>query len=301
MLQRRKIVGFGRDPADVQIGREMSRLHRIFRIAPALAPRAVAVLMASACPAGAQEAAGYRALWPLPRPALTRDEPDGVADLLARDAAADPEGDADAVLIAPAPMGGARPGPAGGGPVAARGQVPLEIIGQGLSPGGPVATALPERAVGLKLGADTFAVSTRLVTPAGAERGADARIDWRLAHPVAASQTGLIWSVATGGSSGMTLKPEQNANLLVGFRQPIFAHLTLTSQLTMQGSYIFAPGEGAHSALVPEVRLSASLNGLADLPFEADVDLGLARQMPVMASQPETRGSAMLRLKYALD
>ena len=53
--------------------------------------------------------------------------------------------------------------------------------------------------------------------------------------------------------------------------------------------------------IVPEVKLSANLAALADLPWEASLDVALARQMPLVASDFETRGTAMLRLKYNLD
>jgi hypothetical protein len=273
----------------------MSVLDRFFRIVPAIAG---ALILAA--PAAGQDAPPWRALWPVPQPALTPDEVDGIADLLARDEAAANEADSDAALFAATPMGQAMRSASGRAGAAQR-EVPLDIIRQGLQPAGPVSTALPERAVGLKLGADVFAVSTRIVSPAGTDRTADARIDWRLARPIANTETGFIWTVSTGGGGGLAGHPEQNANLLVGFRQPVFAHLTLTSQLTMQGHYVFAPGDGAHSAMVPEVRVSADLNALADLPFEAAFDLGLARQMPIMASQYETRGSAMLRVRYAFE
>ncbi len=297
MLHCRKIGAFRHEPGIVRIGSGTSVLDRLFRIVPALVGAFAFVV-----PVAAQDTPAWRTLWPVPQPVLTQDEPDGISDLLARDEALDAEADADAdaALFAAAPMGQAQR-TVSGRAFAAQRQIPLDIIRQGLQPSGPASIALPERAVGVKLGADVFAVSTRIVSPAGTDRTADARIDWRLARPAAETETGFIWTVSTGGSGGVASYPEQNANLLVGFRQPVFAHLTLTSQLTMQGSYVFAPGDGAHSALVPEVRISADLNALADLPFEAAFDLGLARQMPVMASQYETRGSALLRIRYAFD
>jgi hypothetical protein len=295
MLRCRKIGAFRHEPRTVRIGSGISVLDRVFRIAPAL----VGALVIAA-PAAAQDGPAWRALWPVPQSALTPPGADGIEDLLARDEAAEVDADADAALFAVTPMGQARRDISRGRSAAQR-PVPLDIIREGLHSGGPVSAALPERAVGMRLGADIFAVSTRIVSPAGTDRTSDARIDWRLARPVANTGPGFIWTVSTGGGGGVASHPEQNANLLVGFRQPVFAHLTLTSQLTLQGNYVFAPGDGAHSALAPEIQLSADLTALAGLPFEAAFDLGLARQMPLLASQYETRGSAMLRVRYAFE
>lgn len=183
----------------------------------------------------------------------------------------------------------------------ARSPVPVDIIRKGFSARSGMVGALPERSVGFRLGADIFSVSTKLVAPPGQEQGRDARIDWRLARPIANAGPGFIWSIATGGGSGVVGNPEQNANLLVGYRHQLFEHLTLTSQLSMMGNYIFAPGEGPHSSLLPELKLTANLAALTDLPWEASLDLALARQMPLVASDFETKGTAMLRLKYSLD
>ncbi|AMJ60530.1 hypothetical protein [Bosea sp. PAMC 26642] len=272
------------------------------RIRPAFIGLTVSLACSAASAEGSTEA-GYRALWPLPSAPLESAEAasQGMAtDELAALIEAGPEGDADAALFAPLRMPLPVQASRTGTPDISR-PLSLGVIRKGLSAQGPATLAPSERAVGVKLGTDdVFAVTTRLVTPADGA-SSDARIDWRLARPVAPHQPGFIWTVATGGGSGLASRPEQNAGLMLGYRQPVFAHLTLTSQLTMQGNYVFAPGDGAHSAVVPEVKLSADLTALAKLPFDTSFDLGLARQMPVFASQYETRGSAMLRVKYTLN
>jgi len=180
----------------------------------------------------------------------------------------------------------------------ARSSIPLNVIRNGFSTrvGAP-----DERAVGFKVGADIFSVTTRVVAAPGSEQGRDARIDWRLAKPVVDSQTGFIWAVSTEGGSGIAARPTQSADLLVGYRHQIADHVTVTSQVVMGGGYVFAPDGAAHSELVPEVKMTADLGAIASLPWSAALDVTLARKIPLTASAFETRGSAMLRLKYSLE
>lgn len=273
------------------------------RVRPAIVG-AIVIFSGSAVLAQTPPANGYRALWPLPtaplQPAEDPFDPALSAEIVTAPAI-DPDADADAALFAPLDLRPTVP-PTRAQGIAARRLVPIGIIRKGFPAQGPSVLTPTERAVGFKIGSDDiFAVSTQVVSPADGA-SSDARINWRLARPVSPDERGFIWMVATGGSTGIASHPEQNADLMVGYRQPVFAYLTLTSQLTMQGNYVFAPGDGAHSAIVPEVRLSTNLNALATLPFDASFDLGLAHKLPLLASEPETaRGSAMLRVKYSLD
>jgi hypothetical protein len=309
MLHCRRIGVFDghcRALADLPRG---SLLDRSFQFAAAarLRPAVVGVIvvvLGTGALAQSPVETGYRALWPLPVAPLqpAEDPSDAMATgEIAAVAAIDPEADADAALFAPLRLRPSVPATRAERIEASR-AVPFGVIRKGLPAHGTAALSPSERAVGLKLGSDDiFAVSTRVVAPADGT-SSDARIDWRLARPVSPDERGFVWMVATGGSTGIASHPDQNADLMVGYRQPVFAYLMLTSQLTMQGNYVFAPGDGAHSAIVPEVRLSTNLNALADLPFDASFDLGVAHKLPLLASQPETaRGSAMLRVKYSLD
>jgi hypothetical protein len=46
------------------------------------------------------------------------------------------------------------------------------------------------------------------------------------------------------------------------------------------------------------MKLSVDLAKLADLPWQTSFDVTLARKVPLVASDFETRGQAMLSLKY---
>lgn len=179
--------------------------------------------------------------------------------------------------------------------------VPVKIIRNGLSARPGQVGAPAEREVGFKLGADLFSVTTRVIAPPGVEQGRDARIDWRLSRPTADTGPGFLWTVSTEGGTGVTARPTQNANLLVGYRQQIMEHLTVTSQVAMGGSYVFAPDSVASSEIVPEVKMTANLAGFTKIPLDAALDVTLARRVPLDATSFETRASAMLRLKYALE
>ena len=257
----------------------------------------VALLLVTSWAARANDDGAYSPRFPIPKPILIHEEPEDAVEPQAQEAQDDLAAvPFDPALSAranwPAPPKADRP---------LRREIPLSVIRQGFSTQrGPAGSAL-ERSVGLQLGADTFSISTKLIAPPGHEQVGDARIDWKLARPVADKGPGFIWTVSTGGGSSTAGKPEQNANLLIGFRHQLLEHLTMSSQLSMAGSYVFAPDGGPHSTLVPEVKLSADLAALADLSWEASLDLALARQMPLVASQYETRGTALLRLKYSLE
>ena len=185
-----------------------------------------------------------------------------------------------------------------------RSEIPVGTIRNGLtSAASPtnLAWAAPERAVGLRFGADIFSVSTQLSAPGGNAEGRAASVDWRLQKPVGNAGPGFIWSISTGGRGGVAVAPEQDANMLLGYRYRVFDHLTLTSQVSMGGNYNFLPGQGWHSQVTPELKMSADLSALVKLPLDASFDLSVARQVPLVASAFETRGSAMLRFKYTLE
>lgn len=275
--------------------------NRRFSLVSALPCPRAALIGAGLIAAGAAAAESdlpYTARIPVPRPALPPAEPDGDAAPAGEDTSI---GDTDTLLFQPDLSALAGKVATSNLHAQARAPIPLDIIRKGFAARSGITGAQPERSVGFRLGADIFSVSTRLVAPPGQEQGRDARIDWRLARPIANAGPGFIWTISTGGGSGILGHPEQNASLLVGYRHRLFEHLTLTSQLSMVGNYIFAPGDGPHSSLLPELKLSANLAALADLPWETSFDLALARQMPLVASDFETKGTAMLRLKYSLD
>ena len=257
----------------------------------------IAATLAWAGPSHANESLPYRARFPIPQSILSQE--DALGDETAPEPAATGADDDDAVVFEPDLTKAAIR--TASSQARAQRPVPLNIIRNGFSTRGSTTGALPERSVGLKLGADIFSVTTRVIAPPGAEQGRDARIDWRLARPVANADAGFIWSVSAEGGTGLAARPEQNANLLVGYRHQIMEHLTVTSQVAMGGGYVFAPDGGARSELVPEVKMTANLGTFAKLPMDAALDVTLSRKVPLVASAFETRGSAMLRFKYTLE
>ena len=178
--------------------------------------------------------------------------------------------------------------------------VPVGVIRNGFATRDGIAPANQPRTVGVKLGQDVFSVSTTLSGPADSSGSRQASLGWHWAQPVS-SGTGLIWGVSTGGTSTLGAAPEQNGDAVIGYRRTLLPHVTLTSQLGVNGQYVFGPGESFHSALVPQVKLSVDLAKAAELPWQASVDLGLARKLPLIASEHQTTGTAMLSLKYKLQ
>lgn len=204
---------------------------------------------------------------------------------------------ADAVVFNPALAAVGRANVASGAHLRARAPIPVDIIRKGFAARETMASVELDRSVGFKLGKDVFSLSTSLTTPAQQGASRDARLDWRWAQPVSAGP-GLIWGLSTGGSGTVGGNPEQTGDAMIGYRQQVFPHLMLTTQLGMAGNYVFASGDGFHSALTPEVKLSVDLAKAADLPWQASFDLALARKLPLVASDYETRGTALLSLKY---
>ena len=226
---------------------------------------------------------------PIPRGALI--DPD--ADEMPALAASEP----DAIVFDPGLAVLGRATASSGAHLRARAPIPVDIIRKGFAARQHMMSAAPDRSVGFKLDRGAFSLSTTLSDPAsiGATRNAELR--WRLAQPAGAGK-GFIWGLATGGGSSLYGNPEQIGEALIGYRQELFPHLTLTSQLTMGGTYVFAPGDGIHTAMTPEMKLSVDLAKLADLPWQTSFDVTLARKVPLVASDFETRGQAMLSLKY---
>lgn len=204
---------------------------------------------------------------------------------------------AEAVVFNPVLAAIGRADAASGAHLRARAPIPVDIIRKGFAARETMASAQQDRSVGFKLGQDVFSLSTSLTTPAQAGASRDAKLGWRWAQPVSGGP-GLIWGVSTGGSGTVGGNPEQTGDALIGYRRQIFPHLTLTTQLCMAGNYVFAPDDGFHSAVTPEVKLSVDLARMADLPWQASLDLALARKLPLVASDYETRGTALLSLKY---
>lgn len=229
---------------------------------------------------------------PIPRGALI--DPD--ADEMPALAASEP----DAIVFDPGLAALGRAAASSGAHLRARAPIPVDIIRKGFAARQNTMSAAQDRSVGFKLGQDIFSLSTTLSDPASTGATRNAELRWRLAQPVATGK-GFIWGLATGGGSALYGNPEQIGEALIGYRQELFPHLTLTSQLTMGGTYVFAPGDGIHTAMTPEMKLSVDLAKLADLPWQTSFDVTLARKVPLVASDFETRGRAMLSLKYKWD
>lgn len=249
----------------------------------------------SPAPAPAQDALQEAAVQlPIPRAALQ--DPDAAE----MEAAVTADSSSDAVLFNPALAALGRANANSGAHLRARAPIPVDIIRNGFAARQDTMSAAQDRSVGFKLGQDVFSLSTTLSAPASAGATRDARLNWRLAQPIGTGP-GFIWGVATGGGGSLYGNPEQIGEALIGYRQELLPHLTLTSQLAMAGNYVFAAGDGLHTALTPEMKLSIDLAKLADLPWQTSFDVTLARKLPLVASDYETRGQAMLSLKYKLQ
>ncbi len=259
------------------------------------APARTALLLAGlfGCGSAPAQAASPDAAVQLPIPRGALLDPAAGEMGPAEAAAAGPE----AVMFNPSLAAIGRAGAASGAHLRARAPIPVDIIRKGFAARETMASAQEDRSVGFKLGRDVFSLSTSLTTPAQAGAARDAKLGWRWAQPVS-SGPGLIWGVSAGGSGAVGGKPEQTGDALIGYRRQLFPHLTLTTQLCMAGTYVFAPDDGFHSAVTPEVKLSVDLARMADLPWQASLDLALARKLPLVASDYETRGTARLSLKY---
>lgn len=210
-----------------------------------------------------------------------------------------PEG-VDALLFQPGLAAAGRAAASSGAHLRARAPIPVDIIREGFAARADTMGPNQDRSVGFKLGQDALSVQTTLSQPASPGASQDARLSWRLAQPVAAG-TGLVWGLSTGGNAAVGGRPEQTGDAVVGYRQRIFDRLTLTSQLGMGGNYIFATGGGFQSALTPEMKLSVDLAKATDVPWQTSLDVSLARKLPLVASDFETRGTALLSFKYKLQ
>ncbi|PZU91487.1 MAG: hypothetical protein DI527_12380 [Chelatococcus sp.] len=185
--------------------------------------------------------------------------------------------------------------------VQARRPIPVDVIRKGFQARGDVRGPVPERSVGFRFGAETFSLSTTLVRPEGDGPGGDARIGWQASQPLSDEGSDVIWRLSTGGSGSLAGNPEQTGKMLLGYRYRLLPHLTLTPQLGLDGNYVFVAGDGWHSSITPTLKLSADLSAMADLPWETSFDIDLSRRVPLVASDFETKGTAMLRLKYTLQ
>lgn len=249
------------------------------------------LLLSSPAAFAAEEPAPWEAPFPIPRPTLLDPQDEGQLDEAAAEAlTASPDLGAAGRQSAEASLraGAGRP-------------IPVDVIRKGFSARSGMRETTPERSVGLRLGAESLSVSTTLTRPEGDAPGSDARIAWRAAHPLAGSDSNLIWNLSTGGSRSLNGSPEQTGNMVLGYRHRLLPHLTLTPQLAFDGNYVFVRSDGWHASATPELKLSADLAALADLPWETSFDVSLARKMPLVASDFETRGTAMLRLKYSWE
>lgn len=270
---------------------------------PALLIVAVAVAPASAAPRAKRKPAKP------PRPASQQQTPPPLPiprGALQYPAAEDSAGAAaaaangpDALLFDPSLAAIGRAAAASGAHLRARAPIPVDIIREGFAARANTAGPAPDRSVGFKLSRDGLLLRTTVSQPANASQAQDSRWDWRLARPVA-SGTGFIWSLSTGGNATAAGQPEQTGDALIGYRQRLLEHLMLTSQLGMTGNYAFED-RGFHSAVTPEVKLSVDLAKAADLPWQTSLDVSLARQLPLTATDFETRGTALLSFRYKLQ
>ena len=269
-------------------------LRTIVRRTAGLLP-AAPVAAVALCPAWAEpiESAQQQPL-PIPRAAL-QDPAAGEAS----DMPATPDG-VDVLLFEPGLAAAGRATAASGAHLRARAPIPVDIIREGFAARADTMGPNRDRSIGFKLGKDVLSVQTTLSQPASPGASQDARLSWKLAQPVAAS-TGFVWGASTGGNTTLTGQPEQTGDALVGYRHRIFEHLTLASQLGVAGAYVLAPDGGFHSALTPEVKLSVDLAKPADLPWQTSLDVSLARKLPLVASDFETRGTALISFKYKLQ
>ncbi|CAM5200391.1 putative protein OS=Bosea thiooxidans OX=53254 GN=SAMN05660750_00074 PE=4 SV=1 [Bosea thiooxidans] len=270
-------------------------LRPIWPLSAAAAAALILACIAGADPVSAQDDTlePFAIQLPIPRAALLDPDADEAA------AAEATVSGADAVIFNPALAAIGRASAASGAHLRARAPIPVDIIRNGFAARQDTMSAAQDRSVGFKLGKDVFSLSTTLSAPASAGATRDAQISWRLAQPISSGR-GFIWGLATGGGSSLYGNPEHTGEALIGYRHELIPHLTLTSQLAMAGNYVFAPGDGLHSALTPEMKLSVDLAKLADLPWQTSFDLALARKLPLVASDFETQGRAMLSFKYKL-
>lgn len=264
----------------------------IFRLCPARLLPALALVVTG--PAAAQPSEEF-AQFPIPRGALLDPEAAEALSATAMETA-----ETSAVVFDPSLAAIGRAAAVSGDHMRARAPIPVDIIRNGFASRDGVGMADQDRSVGFKLGQDVFSLSTTLTSPATPGASRNASLGWRLAQPVS-SGSGVIWGMSTGGTSAVGASPEQIGDALIGYRQQVLPHLTLTSQLGVNGNYVFAPGDGLHSALTPEVKLTVDLAKAADLPWQASLDLGLARKLPLVASDYQTSGTAMLSMKYKLQ
>lgn len=266
-------------------------------IAP-IPPANLILALALICVPGlAQASQPDAALLPIP-PAVLQDPEAPAADESAGLAPAAEE--ADAFLFDPTLSVIGRASAASGAHLRARTEIPVDIVRNGFTARQTTMGPAQDRAVGFKLGRDVFSLSTTLSDPASTGATRDARVSWRLARP-ASAEHGFVWGLATSGGNSLYGNPEQGGEAVIGYRQEFMPHVMLTSQLAMAGNYVFATGGGMHSALTPEMKLSVDLARLADLPWQTSFDVTLARKLPLVASDFETRGRAMLSLKYRLQ
>jgi hypothetical protein len=178
--------------------------------------------------------------------------------------------------------------------------VKTTIIRQGLSTTARGLAPATERAVGIKLEPDRFALATSFVTGNGAWQAADTRFDWALSRNLPADALGLVWDANTGGGIGFSGTAEQRAGAALGFRTRLFDHVTLTSQVAFASSYAFAADNLFAATVTPQLQVLADLSQPMASPWKTVLDVKLSRQVPLAASEFDTSASAMLRLNYTL-
>lgn len=246
--------------------------------------RAEAVEMSEAVDAGLAAAESEALPLPVPRAAL--------ADPLDDDpvAATDPA----TVSLGEAWLGGPASAPGAQAPL------PLGVIREGFAESGTPEASFAG-AVGLRLGSDEVSVSTRLSAPGGTTVSPEARLGWQVSQPLTGSDSPLFIHLSATGGTGPAATVEQGGEMIVGYRHELLRHLALIPRMSAGGRHVFAPGEPVRSSLTPELKLSADLAALAALPWQSSFDLALSRKLPLMAETAETRGSAMFRIRYALE
>jgi len=184
----------------------------------------------------------------------------------------------------------------------ARAEIDAKPIRRGLSPTASPLPSSAERAVGMKLGADSLSVSTAIVTGQGAWQRNDTRFDWNVARGSdagsgAASDGSVLWSAAAGGNLQASGSAAQNAQAVLGYRLQALDILTLTTEIAIAGSYAFAVENGLATSLTPRIKVIADLTQPLSMPWRTTLDLNLDRQVPITGNSYQTNASALLRLE----
>lgn len=177
----------------------------------------------------------------------------------------------------------------------ARPEIDATPIRRGLGPASSPLPSATERAVGMKLGADSLSVSTAIVTGQGGWQRNDTRLDWNVTRG-SGSDGNLRWSAATGGNL-QAGSAGQNAEAVLGYRLQPLDIVTLTTEVALAGTYSFAVENGLATSMTPRVKVLADLTQPLSTPWRTMLDLNIGRQVPITGNAFQTSASALLRLE----